>query len=275
MGQNGPVNYPPAASAIEAFHLTRRFGKLLAVDRVSFSIPSGTVFGLLGPNGAGKSTVIKMLTSLLPPTSGAARVVGFDVRRESYEVRRHIGYVPQMPSADGYLTGRENLLVFAELYGITGAERRQAIDDALKLMDLGDAADVRVKQYSGGMVRRLEVALSLLHAPPVLFLDEPTLGLDPAARRAVWEHLGRVRQRLGVTIFITTHYIEEADEFCDTVAFMHDGRVASIGSPRELRAKVGEEATLDDVFMSVVGTSLERGDFADVRRTRRAARSPR
>lgn len=178
-----------------------------------------------------------------------------------------------MPSADGDLTGRENLLIFAELYGIRGKARQEAIDDALELMDLGDAADMLVKHYSGGMVRRLEVAESMLHQPPVLFLDEPTIGLDPAARRALWNHVSLVRRRFETTIFITTHYTEEADEFCDVVAFMHDGRIAEIGSPAELRAREGEGATLDDVFMKLAGTSLERGGFADVRRTRRAARS--
>ena len=253
--------------------LERRFGTLVAVDHVSLTVASGSVFGLLGPNGAGKSTIIKMLTTLLPPTSGSARVAGFDVRRQTYEVRRRIGYVPQMPSADGDLTGRENLLIFAELYGIKGAARRSAIDEALELMDLGDAADTLVKHYSGGMVRRLEVAESMLHRPPVLFLDEPTIGLDPAARRAVWKHLDLIRKRFKMTMFATTHYTEEADEYCDSVAFMHEGSIAEIGPPAQLRAAAGEGATLDDVFMQLVGTSIERGEFADVRRARRAARS--
>jgi ABC-2 type transport system ATP-binding protein len=258
-------------TAVAVNELTRRFGGLTAVDRVSFRVASGGVFGLLGPNGAGKSTLIKMLTTLLPPTAGTAAVDGCDVRTQPYEVRRRIGYVPQMISADGDLTGRENLLIFAELYGLQGTQRRAAIAAALELMDLGDFADVLVKSYSGGMIRRLEIAQSLLHRPAVVFLDEPTLGLDPAARSSVWDHVQAVRSQIRTTILMTTHYMEEADELCDTVAFMHAGKIAAIGAPKELREAAGAGATLDDVFIALTGSDKERGGLSDVRRERRSA----
>jgi ABC-2 type transport system ATP-binding protein len=261
----------PSSSAVLVEGLERSFGDLRAVDGVSFRVETGRVFGLLGPNGAGKSTLIKMLTTLLPPTGGTALIDGFDIRSQPYEVRRRIGYVPQMISADGDLTGRENLLVFAELYGLGRAQRAAAIAAAFELMDLGDAADKLVKGYSGGMIRRLEIAQSLLHQPTVVFLDEPTLGLDPAARKSVWKHVQDVRIRFETTILMTTHYMEEAEELCDTVAFMHAGKIAAIGSPQELRASSGANATLDDVFIALTGTDSEGGGFADARLERRAA----
>jgi ABC-2 type transport system ATP-binding protein len=258
-------------TAVAVSALTRCFGDLAAVDHVSFSVASGSVFGLLGPNGAGKSTLIKMLTTLLPPSAGTAVVDGCDIREQPYEVRRRIGYVPQMISADGDLTGRENLLIFAELYGLKGSQRRAAIAAALEMMDLGNAADVLVKSYSGGMVRRLEIAQSLLHWPSVVFLDEPTLGLDPAARSSVWKHVQAVRTQIKTTILMTTHYMEEADELCDKVAFMHAGKIAAIGAPNELREAAGAGATLDDVFIALTGDDSERGALSDVRRERRSA----
>src|SRR5579859_8165545 len=189
--------------------LTRRFGALTAVDSLMLSIDAGEVFGLLGPNGAGKSTVIKMLTTLLPPTAGTARVAGFDIVRQAALVRRVIGYVPQMLSADGALSGYENLLVFAQLYELPRRERDQRIREALAFMNLLDAADRLVNTYSGGMIRRLEIAQATLHRPQVLFLDEPTVGLDPLARETVWDHLEQLRAERGTTIFLTTHYMEE------------------------------------------------------------------
>ncbi|HVA38943.1 MAG TPA: ATP-binding cassette domain-containing protein [Candidatus Dormibacteraeota bacterium] len=255
-------------AAISAESLTRRFGSAIAVDAVTFTVASGSVFGLLGPNGAGKSSTIKMLTTLLPPTSGSARVAGFDVVRQPYEVRRRIGYVPQLPSADGDLTGMENLKIFVELYGVPRAERKDRIDEALALMDLADAADTLVSHYSGGMVRRLEIAESMLHRPAVLFLDEPTIGLDPAARRTVWEHVRSLRERFSTTIFLTTHYMEEAEELCDTVAFMRRGKIALLGPPAQLRTAIGPEATLEDVFIELAEEPPTGDDAAHASRTR-------
>ncbi len=262
-------------SIVRAESLTRRFGELEAVHDLSMSVEEGEIFGLVGPNGAGKSTVIRMLTTLLPPTSGRANVGGFDVVHEAGRVREMIGYVPQMLSADGTLTGRENLNIFAKLYDIPKSERRPRIDDALRFMGLTDAGDKLVRTYSGGMIRRLEIALSVLHRPKVLFLDEPTVGLDPVARNAVWDHIKRLREDFGTTIFLTTHYMEEADVLCHRVAIMHLGKLAAIGSPSELKASVGPAATMDDVFVFYSGQllDLETGQsYREIARTRRTAR---
>jgi ABC-2 type transport system ATP-binding protein len=185
---------------IEVQDLLKRFGDLTAVNAVNFAVNDGEVFGLLGPNGAGKSTIIKILTTLLPPTSGRAFVVGYDVMQQPMAVRRRIGYVPQALSADGSLTGYENLLVFAKLYDLPRDQRASKARQALAFMGLTDAGDKLVRTYSGGMIRRLEVAQAMLHQPEVLFLDEPTVGLDPVARKAVWEHLGQLRAESGMTM---------------------------------------------------------------------------
>ena len=264
-------------SAIQTFELTRRYDSLVAVDHLDFSAEAGSIFGLLGPNGAGKSTLIKMLTTLLPPTSGTAVVAGFDIVQKPADVRRNIGYVSQMLSADGDLTGYENLLISAKLYGIHGKERERRIAEAFEFMDLAEAAAKRVKQYSGGMIRRLEIAQSMLHRPEVLFLDEPTIGLDPVAKRSVWERIRELRQQFGTTILMTTHDMEEADGLCDMVAILHQGRIASLGSPAQLKAQAGADATLNDVFILSTGASIEGpveegGSFRDVARTRRTAR---
>jgi ABC-2 type transport system ATP-binding protein len=266
---------PPAIHTIQ---LTRRYDALVAVDHLEFSAAAGSIFGLLGPNGAGKSTLIKMLTTLLPPSSGTAWVAGFDIVQRPADVRRNIGYVAQMLSADGDLTGYENLLISAKLYGIRGKEREARIAGALEFMNLTEAGGKRVKQYSGGMIRRLEIAQSMLHRPEVLFLDEPTIGLDPVAKRSVWEHIRELREQFGTTILMTTHDMEEADGLCDTLAIMHQGHVVSLGTPVELKAGAGPEATLNDVFILSTGASMtdggaeERGAFRDVARTRRTAR---
>ena len=261
-------------AVLETQALTRRFGTLTAVDEVTIEVTPGEVFGLLGPNGAGKTTMIKMLTTLLPPTSGSATVAGHDVVREARAVRRVIGYVPQMLSADGTLTGYENLLAFAKLYDIPRGERGERVRGALAFMGLADVADNLVRTYSGGMVRRLEIAQSMLHRPSVLFLDEPTVGLDPLARKAVWEHIAELRAAYGTTILLTTHYMEEADSLCNRVAIMHLGKVAAIGTPAELKESIGGNGTtLDDVFAHYTGSELEsRGDFRETSRTRRTAR---
>src|SRR6266568_1219122 len=259
---------------IEVHDLVKRFGDHTAVDHVNFEVNKGEVFGLLGPNGAGKTTIIKMLTTLLPSTSGHASVAGLDVARQQMAVRRCIGYVPQALSADGNLTGYENLLVFARLYDLPRTTRTTKVREALAFMGLQDAADKLVRTYSGGMIRRLEVAQAMLHQPQVLFLDEPTVGLDPVARKAVWERLSELRTQSDMTIFLTTHYMEEADGLCDRIAIMHMGEVMALGSPAELKTAMGNpQATLDEVFAHFTGNALESGgNYRETARTRRTAR---
>ncbi len=254
--------------------LTRRYGELAAVDALTIEVRAGEVFGLLGPNGAGKTTVIKMLTTLLPPSAGTASVAGFDIIHQPARVRRVIGYVPQLLSADGALTGRENLRAFAQLYDIPRTERAPRILNALAFMDLAGVQDKLVKTYSGGMIRRLEIAQSMLHRPRVLFLDEPTVGLDPVARHAVWERIGQLRADFGTTILLTTHYMDEAEHLCDRLAFMHLGRITAIGTPVDLKNSIGGDgATLDDVFEHYTGGTIEEGErYSDIARTRRTAR---
>ncbi len=261
-------------TVLETDALTLCYGSRTAVDRLTLTIADGEVFGLLGPNGAGKTSTIKMLTTLLPPTSGTARVAGFDIVRRPADVRGVIGYVPQLLSADGSLTGYENLLIFAKLYDLPRRERAARIDAALAFIGLSEHAHRLVREYSGGMIRRLEIAQSMLHRPRVLFLDEPTGGLDPVARKAVWEALAQLRADYGATIFFTTHLMEEADAWCNRVGIMHLGRVAALGTPAELKASVGSDsATLDDVFIHYAGDTLETGgDYREVARGRRTAR---
>jgi ABC-2 type transport system ATP-binding protein len=267
------LNSPPAF-ALQTTELTKRFGDTLAVDRVSISAQPGEILGLIGPNGAGKSTLIKMLSTLLPPTSGRAMIAGFDVATQPAEVRRRIGYVPQLVSADGALTGYENLLLSARLYAVPREERDDRIAQALQVMNLTANRDQLVQRYSGGMIRRLEIAQSLLHRPQVLFLDEPTVGLDPVARESVWEHVVHLKDVLRTTMLVTTHYMDEADELCDRIALIHRGRIAEVGTPAELKERLGPGATLDDVFKHLVGVGLEsEGGYRDVKRTRASARS--
>jgi ABC-2 type transport system ATP-binding protein len=261
-------------SIIRTENLSRYFGAVRAVQALGIRVEQGEVFGLLGPNGAGKTTTIKMLTTLLKPTSGAAFVCGNDVVRQAVRVRRLIGYVPQLISADGTLTGYENLMVFARLYDLPARECRARVRSALEFMGLEDFADRLVRQYSGGMIRRLEIAQSVLHRPPVLFLDEPTVGLDPGARRLVWEHLARLRGEYGTTILMSTHQMEEAESVCDRVAILHHGRVAAVGTPPELKAAVGRKRiSLDDVFIHFTGDRMDSGgNYRETTRTRRVAR---
>lgn len=255
--------------------LTRRFGDLCAVDHVTLTIHRGEIFGLIGPNGAGKSTLIKMLTTLLPPSSGTATIAGYDIVRQPAEVRHHIGYVPQLLSADGALTGYENLLLSARLYGVPRREQKERITRALERMGLSEASDRPAGHYSGGMIRRLEIAQSLLHRPDVVFLDEPTVGLDPGAREAVWERVLDLKDKFQRTLVVTSHHMNEIDQFCDRIALMNRGRIAVVGTPAELKAHVGPDATLDDVFIRFVekaGETEAEGSYGEVRRTRRAAR---
>jgi ABC-2 type transport system ATP-binding protein len=259
---------------IETSALTRRFGNLMAVDRLTMSVETGEIFGLLGPNGAGKTTAIKMLTTLLPPTSGTAMVAGFSITHHAARVRKAIGYVPQMLSADGTLTGYENLWVFARLYDVPRSEREVRIHDALAFMGLEDAANKLVRTYSGGMIRRLEIAQSILHRPRVLFLDEPTIGLDPLARKVVWEHITELQGSYGTTIFMTTHLMEEADHLCQRVAIMHRGKIVAIGPPAQLKTAIGGDGvTLEDVFVHYTGDLLDTGEsYRETSRTRRTAK---
>src|SRR5579872_1622443 len=259
----------PGANAIEVLSLTRRFNSLVAVDHLTFSCAAGSTFGLLGPNGAGKSTLIKMLTTLFRSSEGTAKIDGFDIVQHPEAVRRKIGYVSQMLSADGDLTGYENLLISAKLYGMPRSERARRITQALEFMDLAHVRDKLVRQYSGGMIRRLEIAQSMLHRPKVLFLDEPSVGLDPSAKRAVWERIAELRREFGTTILMTTHDMEEADRLCDTVAVMHQGVLAAMDTPEALKAQVSPSASLDDVFIHFTGATIsEGGDLRDVARTR-------
>jgi ABC-2 type transport system ATP-binding protein len=273
-------NQSPSASKpgetawiIETHALTKRFGHLTAVNELTLAVSEGQVFGLLGPNGAGKSTLMKMLVTLLPPTSGTAKVAGYDLLSQPALVRRSIGYVPQLLSADGMLTGYENLLIFAQLYDLPRKERAARIDQALTSAGLQDAAHHLVNTYSGGMIRRLEVVAAMLHRPRVLFLDEPTVGLDPVARHAIWRQVEGLVAQHGTTVVITTHLMDEADALCDRIAIMTSGRICALGSVDELKAAMQTpDATLDDVFSHYSGSATTTGErFRDIGTTRRAA----
>lgn len=264
---------PLGDAVVQIDALSRRFGQFTAVAGVSASVRAGEIFGLIGPNGAGKSTLIKMLITLLPPSSGTARVAGFDIRRQARDVRRHIGYVPQLLSADGSLTGQENMLLSARLYGIGGEDRKLRIDEILENMGLTSHANQLVQHYSGGMIRRLEIAQSMLHRPDVLFLDEPTVGLDPVAREAVWQHLLQLREQSGTAMIVSSHNMDEIDQNCDRIAMIDRGRFIATGTPAELKKTLPGEVTLDDVFIALAQSEAdasERG-YGDVRQARRAA----
>jgi len=271
--QAEPSGSDSGSNAVETRSLTRRYGELVAVDHLNFVCPSGAIFGLLGPNGAGKSTLIKMLTTLLPPSEGTALVAGHDIVHDPRAVRRSIGYVSQMLSADGDLSAYENLSISAKLYGVPRAERAARIEHALEFMDLSHVAGKLVKHYSGGMIRKLEIAQSMLHRPHILFLDEPTVGLDPIAKQSVWQNIRDLREEFGTTILMTTHDMQEADELCETVAFMHSGQLAAMGSPATLKLALGADASLGDVFIHYTGATIsEGGDFRDAARLRSTTR---
>jgi ABC-2 type transport system ATP-binding protein len=262
--------------AVRCVDLTYSFGTHTAVDHVNLSIAPGEMFGLLGPNGAGKTTTIRMLTTLLKPAEGTVAVFGIDAAAHPMRVRRVIGYVPQLLSADANLTGSENVELFARLFDVPRRERKERVADALEAMGLTEAADRLAGTYSGGMIRRLELAQSLISAPRLLVLDEPTVGLDPIARGNVWEYIKRLRAEFSMTVLMTTHYMDEADQYCDRVSLMHRGKIRVTGEPAELRAGLGEGTTLDDVFRHYTGDTLddapEEGGIRDVRRARRTAR---
>jgi ABC-2 type transport system ATP-binding protein len=225
----------PSENAIETTELTKCFNELVAVDRLNLSVERGEVFGLLGPNGAGKTTTISMLCTILKPTSGSAKVNGFDVVKQDTQVRKSIGIVFQDPSIDDRLTGRENLYMHANLYGVPPGEQKSRIDRVLKLVELEDRADSLMRTYSGGMRRRLEIARGLIHYPKVLFLDEPTIGLDPQTREHIWSHIEELKKAHDVTIVLTTHYMDEADRLSDRIAIMDYGKVVASDTPAGLK----------------------------------------
>lgn len=227
--------------AIKTRDLTRNFGSLVAVDRVSLEISQGELFGMLGPNGAGKTTLAKMLSTLLRPTSGYAEVWGKDVTLKQDEVRRCIGFVFQDPSVDDKLTGRENLDFHGRMYGMKRELREQRIAEVLELVDLMEKADIQLEAYSGGMQRRLEIARGLMHHPKVLFLDEPTLGLDVQTRRHIWDYIKTLNRKEGVTVFLMTHYMEEADYLCNRIAIIDKGRIIALDTPQNLKRLVGAD----------------------------------
>ncbi len=260
---------------LETQRLTKTFREFRAVDGLTLSVEKGEVFGLLGPNGAGKSTTIKMLTTLLEPTSGDALVDGVSIKRHPARVRAIIGYVPQLLSVDAALTGYENLLIFAKLYDIPSKDIEARIAESLEFMGLGDDIGRRVSEYSGGMIRRLEIAQSMLHHPTVLFLDEPTTGLDPIARKHVWEHIEGLRDSYGVTILMTTHLMEEADALCDRVALLSRGKLAAVGDPDSLKESMGGDGvSLEDVFIHYTSDSLVStpSNYREISRERKRAR---
>ncbi|GAB2990661.1 ATP-binding cassette domain-containing protein [Amycolatopsis acidiphila] len=258
--------------AVRCTALRHSFGETAAVDGVDLEIPTGQVFGLLGPNGAGKTTTIRMITTLLPVSQGSVEVFGLDAGRKRMAVRRLIGYVPQQLSADGTLTGRENVTLFARLFDVPRRQRKERVDGALDAVGLAGDADRQASGYSGGMIRRLELAQALVSAPRLLILDEPTIGLDPIARGNVWERIEQIRAETGMTVLVTTHYMDEAEQYCERIALMHRGRIRALGTPAELEADLGPESTLDDVFRAVTGDQLDGGGIRDVRAARRTAR---
>jgi ABC-2 type transport system ATP-binding protein len=237
-------------SAIEVDHLTKRFGQLAAVDDVSFVVESGELFGLLGPNGAGKTTLIRMLTTLTPPTSGTARVAGYDIVREPDLVRQSFGVIPQALTSDPELTAEENMLIHAKLYGVASGERAALITRLLEAVDLLKFRGVLVRNFSGGMRRRLEIARGLVHSPKILFLDEPTTGLDPVSRANVWEMIRRLRAEKQLTILLTTHYMDEADRLCERIAIVDHGRLVVLDTPTRLK-------------QSIPGTEVVEAEFED------------
>jgi ABC-2 type transport system ATP-binding protein len=259
---------------VEVEKLSKRFSEdVLAVDDISFKVNEGEIFGFLGPNGAGKSTTINMLTTLLKPTGGKATVAGLDVATQQDEVRQVIGLVPQDLTVDDELSGRENMYLQADLYNVPRGEAKTRIDELLRLVNLEDAADRRVKTYSGGMRKRLELAEGLIHRPRVLFLDEPTLGLDIQTRTAIWAYIRHLKNEAVITVFLTTHYLEEADGLCDRIAIIDHGRIVALDTPEELKHAVGGDVIslgiesskdLTDVIKStpgVLGVKKEDGSY--------------
>lgn len=236
--------------AIQVRNIVKRYGQFTAVDGVSFDVGEREVFGLLGPNGAGKSTLIRMMTTLLEITDGTAIVDGFDVRKEPDKARRHIGVIPQAMTSDGDLTVWENLSIYSKLYGIAAAERERSIDELLELVDLVQWRDAPAKNLSGGMRRRLEIARGLVHRPNIFFLDEPTTGLDPVSRVAVWEMITSIKEKRNLTVLITTHYMDEADRLCDRIAIVDHGKLVALDSPRALKNSIPGSSVIEAQFLN-------------------------
>ncbi len=249
---------------IRVQNLVRRFGDFTAVNNISFEVPKGEIFAFLGPNGAGKTTTIKMLTTLLPPTSGSLELNGLDPARQQNQVRQQFGIVFQDPSLDQDLTAAENLELHGVLYHVPKKVRRERSEMLLKLFELWDRRDTLVKQFSGGMKRRLEIARGFLHTPRILFLDEPTLGLDPQSRNQLWTHVKHLNETEQVTVFLTTHYMEEADRVAHRIAVIDHGRIVAMGTSQELKERTGKES-LEEAFLALTGTSIrdESANSAD------------
>jgi ABC-2 type transport system ATP-binding protein len=243
-----PVYDPTAPAAIEVEHILKKYGDFTAVDDVSFSVKEGEIFGLLGPNGAGKSTLIRMMTTLIPITSGKARIAGHDVAKEPNAARRMIGVIPQALTSDLDLTVEENMSIYAKLYDVPAKERQKSIDELLQLVDLVKWRDAQTKTLSGGMRRRLEIARGLVHHPKIFFLDEPTTGLDPVSRVGVWEMLGNIKEKRQLTILITTHYMDEADRLCDRIAIVDHGKLVALDTPMALKASVPGSNVIEAQF---------------------------
>jgi ABC-2 type transport system ATP-binding protein len=241
-------NSAPAVNAIEVDHIVKKYGDFTAVDDVSFNVKEGEIFGLLGPNGAGKSTLIRMMTTLIPITSGYARILGHDVQMEPDAARRLMGVIPQALTSDLDLTIEENLNIYAKLYDVPAKKRKEAIDELLQLVDLTKWRTAQTKTLSGGMRRRLEIARGLVHSPRIFFLDEPTTGLDPVSRVSVWEMLTNIKSQRQLTILITTHYMDEADRLCDRVAIVDHGKLVALDSPPALKASVPGSTVIEAQF---------------------------
>jgi len=244
----------PPNSAITVADLVKRYEDVTAVDGLSFEVEEGEVFGLLGPNGAGKSTTINILSGILEPTSGKATVLGFDVRRESVEIKERIGVCPQEPAFFPYLTGRENIELIGDLHGMEKKRLRERTDSLLDRVGLGEASSRRAGKYSGGMVRRASLAMALVHDPELAFLDEPTVGLDPQSRRATWDIIGDLKER-GRTVILTTHYIEEAEAIADRVGIIDHGKLIALDTPRVLMEEHGA-VNLEEVFIGLTGRRI-------------------
>ncbi len=245
-------------SAIEVQDIRKKFGDFTAVDGVTFTVQPGEVFGLLGPNGAGKSTLIRMLTTLLPPTSGTARISGFDVATQADGVRRAIGVIPQAMTSDTELSVEENLIIFSKLYGVPSAKRKRLIDELLAAVDLTEWRDKQVRFLSGGMRRRVEIARGLVHEPKIFFLDEPTTGLDPVSRVAVWEMIKKIKEERSLTVLLTTHYMDEADRLCDRIAIVDHGKLVALDSPLKLKASIPSQNAIEASFSDVPPDWTER-----------------
>ncbi len=245
---NGGSATADAPYAIEVRHIVKKYGDFTAVDDISFGVKEGEIFGLLGPNGAGKSTLIRMMTTLIPITSGVARIAGHDVAREPDAARRLIGVIPQALTSDLDLTVEENLQIYAKLYDVPAKERHRSIDELLELVDLTKWRGAQTKTLSGGMRRRLEIARGLVHHPKIFFLDEPTTGLDPVSRVAVWEMLGNIKAKRQLTILITTHYMDEADRLCERIAIVDHGKLVALDTPMALKASVPGSNVIEAQF---------------------------